>query len=323
MWAAEVTPDAEGAWTFEVEAWSDPVATWRHDAEIKIPAGIDVELMFTEGALLLERAAAGLPQAPTRAARCSPTRSRRCATPPVPSAAALAAGVSPAVDAVLAAHPLRDLVTARGPLPVLRRPGARALRLLVRVLPALRGRLRRRRRRGRLRHLPDRRQAARRASPRWASTSSTCRRSTRSARSTARAPTTPCTPVRDDVGSPWAIGSDEGGHDAVHPDLGTLDDFDAFVARADALGLEVALDLALQAAPDHPWVTDAPGVVHHPRRRHDRLRREPAEEVPGHLPDQLRQRPRTASTPRCCASSGTGWRTACGSSASTTRTPSR
>ena len=61
------------------------------------------------------------------------------------------------------------------------------------------------------------------------------------------------TPSPDDVGSPWAIGSKQGGHDAVHPDLGTLEDFDAFVARASELGLEVALDFALQAAPDHPW----------------------------------------------------------------------
>ena len=61
-----------------------------------------------------------------------------------------------------------------------------------------------------------------------------------------------------DPGSPWAIGSAEGGHDAIHPDLGTLADFDAFVARAGELGLEVAMDLALQAAPDHPWVTEHP-----------------------------------------------------------------
>ena len=65
-------------------------------------------------------------------------------------------------------------------------------------------------------------------------------------------------PGPDDPGSPWAIGSKDGGHDAIHPDLGTFDDFDAFVARADELGLEVALDLALQAAPDHPWVTSHP-----------------------------------------------------------------
>ena len=61
-----------------------------------------------------------------------------------------------------------------------------------------------------------------------------------------------------DPGSPWAIGSKDGGHDAIHPDLGGFEQFDAFVAAAEALGLEVALDLALQAAPDHPWVTEHP-----------------------------------------------------------------
>jgi starch synthase (maltosyl-transferring) len=62
----------------------------------------------------------------------------------------------------------------------------------------------------------------------------------------------------DDVGSPWAIGSTEGGHKAVHPSLGTLDDFRRFVARADELGLEVALDVAYQCAPDHPYVEEHP-----------------------------------------------------------------
>ena len=62
----------------------------------------------------------------------------------------------------------------------------------------------------------------------------------------------------DDVGSPWAIGSAEGGHDAIHPELGTIEDFDAFVARARELGMEVALDFALQCAPDHPWVAGHP-----------------------------------------------------------------
>src|SRR5437016_6367013 len=54
-----------------------------------------------------------------------------------------------------------------------------------------------------------------------------------------------------DPGSPWAIGSEEGGHTAVHPELGTLDDFDRFVERARSLGLEVALDFAIQCSPDH------------------------------------------------------------------------
>ncbi len=65
-------------------------------------------------------------------------------------------------------------------------------------------------------------------------------------------------PQPGDPGSPWAIGSAEGGHDAVHPDLGTLADFRAFVRAARAEGMEVALDFALQAAPDHPWVQSHP-----------------------------------------------------------------
>ncbi|NMO04277.1 DUF3416 domain-containing protein [Gordonia sp. TBRC 11910] len=62
----------------------------------------------------------------------------------------------------------------------------------------------------------------------------------------------------EDVGSPWAIGSADGGHDAIHPDLGTEEDFTFFVERARELGMEIALDLALQCAPDHPWASDHP-----------------------------------------------------------------
>ena len=62
----------------------------------------------------------------------------------------------------------------------------------------------------------------------------------------------------DDPGSPYAIGSPDGGHDAIHPDLGTFDDFDHFVAEAERHGLEVALDIALQCSPDHPYVAEHP-----------------------------------------------------------------
>ncbi len=61
-----------------------------------------------------------------------------------------------------------------------------------------------------------------------------------------------------DPGSPWAIGGPAGGHDAVHPDLGTVADLRAFVRQARSAGLDVALDLALQASPDHPWVREHP-----------------------------------------------------------------
>jgi starch synthase (maltosyl-transferring) len=68
---------------------------------------------------------------------------------------------------------------------------------------------------------------------------------------------------KGDVGSPWAIGSKEGGHDAVHPDLGTLEDFDSMVARARELEIEVALDFAIQTSPDHPWLKEHPEWFNH------------------------------------------------------------
>jgi starch synthase (maltosyl-transferring) len=66
------------------------------------------------------------------------------------------------------------------------------------------------------------------------------------------------TPGPADPGSPWAIGAPEGGHDAIHPELGSEGDFLAFREEAERLGMEVALDYALQCSPDHPWVRDHP-----------------------------------------------------------------
>lgn len=66
------------------------------------------------------------------------------------------------------------------------------------------------------------------------------------------------TAEEDDVGSPWAIGSKEGGHTAIHPELGTLEDFKALINAADKHGIEIALDIAFQCAPDHPWVKAHP-----------------------------------------------------------------
>jgi starch synthase (maltosyl-transferring) len=67
----------------------------------------------------------------------------------------------------------------------------------------------------------------------------------------------------DDVGSPWGIGGPEGGHTAIHPQLGTFADFERLRARAEALGMELALDIAVQCSPDHPWVTEHPEWFRH------------------------------------------------------------
>ncbi len=66
------------------------------------------------------------------------------------------------------------------------------------------------------------------------------------------------TPSPDDPGSPYAIGSEDGGHDAIHPELGTIEDFDRMVAAAAEHGLEIALDFAIQCSPDHPWIKEHP-----------------------------------------------------------------
>jgi starch synthase (maltosyl-transferring) len=82
-------------------------------------------------------------------------------------------------------------------------------------------------------------------------------------RSFRKGPNNSLTPGPDDPGSPWAIGSDEGGHMAVEPGLGTIDDFDRFVAAAKEHRIEIALDLAYQASPDHPYVREHPEWFRH------------------------------------------------------------
>jgi starch synthase (maltosyl-transferring) len=64
--------------------------------------------------------------------------------------------------------------------------------------------------------------------------------------------------TQDDLGSPWAIGAEAGGHKAIHPSLGTLEDFKRLLAKAGDLGLEIALDIAFQSSPDHPYVREHP-----------------------------------------------------------------
>ncbi|ANP49571.1 alpha-1,4-glucan--maltose-1-phosphate maltosyltransferase [Streptomyces griseochromogenes] len=253
-WGATVTAGETGRWTYTVEAWSDPVATWRHLAQIKIPAGIDTGLVLAEGALLYERAAAGVPEE-QRPIVLETAAVLRDEDRPAPWR--LAAALSPEVDAVLSRHPLRELVTASDPLPLLVERERALYGSWYEFFPRSEG-------------TPEQphgtfRTAARRL-PAIADMGfdvvylppvhpiGTTHRKGRNNTLTATA---------EDVGVPWAIGSPEGGHDAVHPGLGTLEDFDHFVTHARELGLEVALDFALQCSPDHPWVHKHPEWFHH------------------------------------------------------------
>ncbi|MFC8514798.1 maltotransferase domain-containing protein, partial [Streptomyces sp. NPDC057257] len=115
-WGATVTAGDPGHWTYTVEAWGDPITTWRHHAQIKIPAGMDTELVLEEGARLYERAAEGVPPVLCDIVLSAVDALRDEARP---AASRLAAALTPEVDAVLAAHPLREFVTASDTLPLL------------------------------------------------------------------------------------------------------------------------------------------------------------------------------------------------------------
>ncbi len=259
-WGALVTPTAEGRWTFTVEAWSDPIATWRHAAGIKIPAGIDCELMLAEGAELHERAAGGVPKKEGRSVVLEAVDALR--DEDRPAAARLAAALTPEVVEVLARHPLRELVTASRPVPLLVERKRALFGSWYEFFPRSQGAVVTEGR-------PPRSGTFRTAAERLPAIAAmgfdvvylppvhpigTAFR---------KGPNNALSAGRYDVGSPWAIGSAEGGHDAIHPDLGTIEDFDAFVARARALRLEVALDFALQCSPDHPWVAKHPEWFQH------------------------------------------------------------
>ncbi len=263
-YGADVTVTGEGLWRFHVEAWADPIASWHHDAEIKIPAGQDVELMLTEGALLLERAARRIPQPPGGSRQAAARTMLRGVAARMRDRAfapwdRLAAAEDPAVAGVLAIWPLRDLVTRSRPLTVFVDRQRALFGSWYELFPLSEGAQLdpvggRPAVSGTLRTAAGRLDAVAAMEfdvvylPPVHPIGTTFR----------KGPNNTLSPGDGDPGSPWAIGSPDGGHDSLHPDLGTFEDFDAFVGRTRELGMEIAIDLALQASPDHPWVKEHP-----------------------------------------------------------------
>jgi starch synthase (maltosyl-transferring) len=256
-YGATLIPDAEGTWTFRVEGWSDVYGTWEHDAAVKIAAGVDVDLMLEEGARVLERSLAdgGHDEAGAQVLHDAVTALRDGDRP---AQARLAAATAPEVHAVLSRHPLRDLVTASPEQPLVVQRERALFSAWYEMFPRSQG------------AWYDEHDG------RWVSgTFATAAQRLPDiaamgfdivylppvhpvGRVNRKGPNNTLDPQPGDPGSPWAIGSAEGGHDAIHPDLGTFEDFDAFVAAARTFKLEVAIDLALQCAPDHPWAREHP-----------------------------------------------------------------
>jgi starch synthase (maltosyl-transferring) len=254
-WLTTVVPDREGLWTFRVEAWSDPLATWHHAVEVKVAAGQGADELandIEEGARLLDRVAAEAPEEHRSAVAEAATALRDKS---LELTARIAPAFTPALQRVLHDHPVRELITrspdyevwvdrpralygswyeffprSEGPV-VGDKPTHGTFATAQERLPAIADMA------FDVVYLPPIHPIG---------------------EVNRKGPNNTLTPGPEDVGSPWAIGSKDGGHDAVHPALGTMEDFTAFVARTRELGMEVALDFALQAAPDHPWVESHP-----------------------------------------------------------------
>ncbi|WP_375539351.1 alpha-1,4-glucan--maltose-1-phosphate maltosyltransferase [Propioniciclava sp. MC1595] len=257
-WEAWVRFEVEGAHTFRVEGWSDPWGTWLHNAEAKLPAGVDIELVCMEGRDLFERTAKAADEAgdPVEASILRAT-------------AQLLIPQRPAED-------LLDVATGSGLAKAMRKYGPRELVSPTAEFPIF----------------VDRRKALFASwyefFPRsegatydaetdtWTSgTFDDCHQRLEEVAAMGfdvvyfppihpigtafkKGKNNSLDATEKDPGSPWAVGSPDGGHDAIHPDLGDWESFDRLVAKAKQLGIEIALDFALQASPDHPWVTDHP-----------------------------------------------------------------
>lgn len=256
VFRALLAPDAEGYWSFRIEGWSDPLSTWRSAMSKKMAAGQGAAELANDleiGARLLTRAADNIPVDHrdrvhgAAAALRDPGRGLPERTAPA---------LHPDLVALLDRFPLRELLTR-----------SRTHRVWVDRRRALFGSW--------YEMFP-------RSSGGWDAAGHPVHGTFHTAAEdlpriaemgfdvvylppihpigaiNRKGPNNTLTPEPHDVGSPWAIGSAEGGHDAVHPRLGTVEDFRHFLHRARELNLEVALDLAFQAAPDHPWAAAHP-----------------------------------------------------------------
>ncbi len=253
VYEGSVTIPARGDFSFTVESYDHPFATWLHDAEIKIPADIDAELMCAIGRKIFEEKLDEDPGAKSLLAPAIKVLEDSTLSP----MNRFSQTSTDEIRTYFTSNPLRRLVTATQLFPI----RADHERALV----------------GAWYEFFPRSEGAKLAGD-GKIISGTFK--TAELRLPAVAamgfdilylpPVHPIgvnfrkgknntlTPSASDPGVPWAIGNKDGGHDAINPELGTMADFENFVRVAKKNGLEIAMDFALQASPDHPWVKDHP-----------------------------------------------------------------
>ena len=257
-YTADITIPERGDFTYAIESYDHPLATWIHDAEIKIAADVDSNLMCAIGVQLLEEAS----QQSSTAKSLLKGAIAALKDEKLAPLNRFSAASTPEIRQYFALNPIRRLATLSEKYPV-RADHPRALvGSWYEFFPRSEGAV----------HNRD-----------GSITSGTFKTAALRIPAVAEMgfdilylpPIHPIghahrkgrnntlTPTDTDPGVPWAIGNKDGGHMAINPELGTMKDFEDFVAVAKKSGISVALDFALQASPDHPWVKEHPEFFRH------------------------------------------------------------
>jgi len=253
-WYGSFVVDRIGLWSFTVEGWTDAFGTWRAELRKKVDAGQNVPVELLEGAQMVRSAARRAKSPAVRASLLQTARIFEDSEADADSQTARAFDE----DLLIAMNelfPPRDLTCSAGEIPIYVDRPRGGFAAWYEMFPR-----------------------SQTSDGRHGTFDDTAKRLPRLAelgydviylppihpigRTFRKGKNNSLTPEPDDVGSPWAIGNENGGHTAVEPALGTVDDFERFVQTANELDLEIALDYALQCSPDHPWVKEHPDWFH-------------------------------------------------------------
>jgi starch synthase (maltosyl-transferring) len=247
-WEAVIEPTTLGRHEVVVEAWTDRYATWRHKATVKLGAAQDIAVELEEGARLMDDRASvkgtGREDQEHLAAAAYALRDDGRAAPQ-----RLGPALEPSIADLFAGPETAHDLTASEPQPLWVDRERALVGAWYELFPRSYGGLR-----GVVDELP--RIAGMGFDIVYLPPVHPIGTRFR------KGPNNTLVAGPGDPGSPWAIGSAEGGHDAIHPDLGTVEDFTFFIRAVKKSGMELAIDLALQCSPDHPWVTDHPEWFH-------------------------------------------------------------
>ena len=257
LWHASAQLNDVGHYKFQIRAFADDYETWHHNTQIKLAVGVDEELMMLEGIALLTRAASEKGRSKANAALLVEAAEALGDTGRSAQARFATVGTAELHKAVFD-QPIRSLITLSDEFVINCERTLAGSAAWYEFFPRSEG--------------------AKFDAKTKTWTSGTFKTAQKRLQAVAdmgfevlymppihpigrayrKGPNNTLNASEQDPGSPWAIGSEAGGHDAIHPDLGTEKDFAAFVKKANSLGIEIALDLALQASPDHPWVKTNP-----------------------------------------------------------------